>query len=70
MENQAPSIFVLNMYHSLCTVASITKLIINLIENKKGKLRVIFNHNTKRITMGKHDKPKTTHNTLTAKAPF
>lgn len=64
--NQAPSISALNMYHSLCTQAS--KLIINLIENKKGKLRVIFNHNTKRITIGKHDKPRTTHNMLTEKA--
>ena len=43
------------MYHLLHTVASITKAIVNLIENKKGKLRVIFNHNAKRIAIDKHD---------------
>lgn len=43
------------MYHLLHTVASITKAIVNLIENKKGKLRVIFNHNAKRIAIYKHD---------------
>ena len=48
-------ISVLNMYHSLHTVASITKGIINLIESEKGKLWVIFNHNAKRTAIDKHD---------------
>lgn len=59
LENWAPRISVLNMYHSLHTVASITKGIINLIENEKGKLRVIFNHNAKRIAIDKHDQLRT-----------
>lgn len=43
------------MYHSFYTVASIAIPITNVIENKKGKLMVIFYYTVQKAAIDKHD---------------